>query len=43
MEGPEGYGSPGFDEDAHLKKHESLMIRYVTEYWFDITSFYGMR
>ena len=42
-EGPDGYGSPGFDEDAHLKKHESLTIRYVTEYWFDITSFYGMR
>jgi len=40
-EGPKGYGSPGFDADAHIKKRNSRTIRYVTEYCFDITSFYG--
>lgn len=32
---------PEFDVDAHRKKKEFLTIHYVTEYWFDITSFYG--
>lgn len=40
-EGPKGYCSPGFDADEHMKKRDSLTIRYVTEYYFDITSFYG--
>jgi len=39
--GPNGYESPGFDLDAYMKKHDSHTIRYVTEYWFDITSFFG--
>lgn len=40
-EGPRGYRSIGFDVDAHMKKRDSRAICYVTEYWFDITSFYG--
>ncbi len=40
-EGLHGENSPEFDADAHMKKKSSLTIRYVTEYWFDITSFYG--
>ena len=39
--GPGGYGSPGFDADAHLEKAEARKVRYVTDYWFDITSFFG--
>lgn len=42
-EGPNGYDSPGFDRDRHEKKRDSRTIRYVTEYWFDITSFYGSK
>jgi len=33
--------SPEFDIDVHMKKKDSLTIRYVTDYWFEITSFYG--
>jgi len=40
-EGPDGYGSAGFDVDAHMRKRDTYMIRYFTECWFDITSFYG--
>jgi len=42
-EGPNGHGSSGFDVDAHMKKAEARKLRYVTEYWFDITSFYGSK
>ena len=35
--------SPEFDVDAHMKKKNTLTIRYVTDYWFDITSFYGSK
>jgi hypothetical protein len=40
-ESPSGYGSEGFEVDAHMRRKDSRMILYVTEYWFDITSFYG--
>lgn len=40
-EGPNGYGSPGFDVDAHQREQASRSIHYVAEYWFDISSFYG--
>jgi hypothetical protein len=40
-EGPNGYGSPGFDVDAHMKIRESRTVGYVTEYYFDMTSFFG--
>jgi endo-1,4-beta-D-glucanase Y len=32
--------SEGFQ--AHLEKRKSKMIGYKTEYWFDVTSFFGM-
>ncbi len=40
-EGPDGFQSPDFDQDAHQRKHEAAKIHYVAEYWFDITSFFG--
>ena len=39
--GPEGFKNPSFDIEAHEKKREERTLRYVREYWFDITSFYG--
>ena len=39
-EGPDGFISTDFDEDAHIQKRDSRTIRYITEYWFDITSFF---
>ena len=36
-----GQGDPDFDMDAHWRKHESLKQRYIRDYWFDITSFFG--
>lgn len=41
--GQNGYDSPGFDSVEHMKKRDLRTIRYVAEYWFDITSFYGTR
>lgn len=38
-EGPDGFSSPTFDSDGHIKKKDSRTIRYVTKYFFDITSF----
>jgi len=32
-----------FDVEAHYRKAESKRIHYVAEYWFDITSFYGIK
>lgn len=40
-EGSNGHTSQDFDIDGHLKKRDSKTIRYVTEYYFDINSFYG--
>lgn len=39
--GPNGHGSPGFDEEAHGKKREGKRIRFKREFWFDITTFFG--
>ena len=33
--------NPDFDREEHLKRHEELLCYYETEYWFDITSFFG--
>jgi len=41
FEGPNGYGSPGFDEEAHEKRRRYLTMHFKRECWFDITSFYG--
>lgn len=37
--GSNGYGSPEFDAEAHAHKADTLRFRYVTQYYFDITSF----
>ena len=39
--GQSGYGSPGFDIDAHFSKRDAKAIRYITGYCFDTTSFFG--
>jgi len=41
FEGPQGYGHPEFDGEAHERKRQEKMVRLTREYWFDITSFYG--
>lgn len=41
-EGLNGFASPDFDIEAHTQKSDSLMFRYVTQYYFDITSFFGV-
>jgi len=41
FEGPQGYGHPGFDCEAHERKRQEKMVRFTREFWFDITSFYG--
>lgn len=39
--GPQGYGTPSFDAEAHEKKRQEKMMHFTREFWFDITSFYG--
>lgn len=39
-EGPNGFGSEGFDEEAHFKTRKSLTVRFERKYWFEITSFF---
>ena len=41
FEGPQGHGTPGFDEEVHERKRQEKMLRFTREFWFDITSFYG--
>lgn len=38
-EGPQGYGHPDFDIEAHEKKDQEKIMRFTREFWFDITSF----
>ena len=33
--------SPGFDRTEHECRREAAMVRYVGEYWFEISSFFG--
>lgn len=40
-EGQDGYCSPTFDIERHLKIHNALTVKYTATYWFDITSFFG--
>lgn len=42
-DGPNGSASPDFDVEAHRNKRQSRTVRYETDYWFDITSFFGKR
>ncbi len=39
-EGPEGYGHPDFDVDAHNARREEKTVRFESTFWFDITSFH---
>jgi hypothetical protein len=39
-EGPQGYGHPDFNHEAHEKKRQEKMVRFKREFWFDITSFF---
>lgn len=41
FDGPQGYGHPKFDVEAHERKYQEKMVRFTREFWFDITSFYG--
>lgn len=41
FEGPQGYGHPEFNDEAHERKRQEKMVRLTREYWFNITSFYG--
>lgn len=41
FEGPQGYGHPRFDLEAHEKWRHDKMVRLTREFWFDITSFYA--
>lgn len=41
FEGPQGFGHPDFDLEAHHKKRLEKMVRFTREFWFDVTSFYG--
>jgi len=36
-----GVDSPGFDRAEHECRREAAMVRYVGEYWFEISSFFG--
>lgn len=40
-EGPQGYGHPEFDVEAHERRRHEKTVRITREFWFDITSFYG--
>ncbi|MBM4220589.1 MAG: hypothetical protein FJ170_01430 [Gammaproteobacteria bacterium] len=37
-EGPNGHSSPEFDIDAHKAKRQQRMVRFMREFWFDITT-----
>lgn len=41
FEGPQGYGHPEFDSEAHERKRQEKMVRFTRDFWFDITSYYG--
>ena len=36
-----GNGHFDFDADAHEKKRQDKILRFTSEFWFDITTFYG--
>ena len=41
-EGPDGFINPTFDKEKHLKKRDSLKQSCQMEFWFEISSFYGL-
>ena len=38
-----GRNDHNFNMAEHMRKHEALKYFYESEYWFDITSFYGLK
>lgn len=40
-EGPNGFRSPDFDEDDHVRRRDAATVHYVGQYWFEISSFFG--
>lgn len=41
-EGPHGIASPGFDKQDHIRRRDAATVHYMGEYWFEISSFFGM-
>lgn len=41
FEGPNGASSPDFDVATHDRKRQAKIVRTTSEFWFDVTSFYG--
>lgn len=40
-EGPNGFQSPDFDHEDHIRRRDAATVHYVGEYWFEISSFFG--
>ena len=40
-EGPNGFRSPDFDQEDHIRRRDAATVHYVGEYWFEISSFFG--
>jgi hypothetical protein len=40
-QGPNGYGSPNFNLETHEKKRLDKLLKFESQCWFDITSFYN--
>ena len=40
-EGPNGFRSPDFDHEDHIRRRDAATVHYVGEYWFEISSFFG--
>ena len=36
-EGPDGYGTPGFDAEAHEQRWQEKLVQMTREFWFDVT------
>ena len=36
-EGPDGYGTLGFDAEAHEQRRQEKLMQVTREFWFDIT------
>lgn len=40
-EAPNGFRSPDFDHEDHIRRRDAATVHYVGEYWFEISSFFG--
>jgi hypothetical protein len=41
-EGPHGIADPNFDQEEHLAQRDAAQVSWEREFWFDITSFFGI-